>query len=219
MSVWLDKKDYKAVKDFSIVLAKLIQNRQVAEKLKLNNKAGGLLAEVYSVLRLHEEFADMKIAWRGGTKEGFDIALHDPKNGFTAQIQVKKMTGYKENEKRYYWVWRKNLNKFKRGKKLPYSVHYTDMPEEIKKKFNYPYLFVYIGDDLETEFFCLSSKDSTKALKTLLKRKTRWLKVQWKTKREGNLTASTLSFHMDKPRKTGKLYVNDYRNRFKNLLY
>lgn len=91
----LEPKDFSVLEELAESLKELAYNEETMEKLRLQNKAGGLLAEIFAVLKLHEQYEDKPIVWYGGQKTGIDLELGG------IGIQVKKMADKYEHF--YYW--------------------------------------------------------------------------------------------------------------------
>lgn len=149
--------------------------------------------------------------WHGGGTHGKDITIR--KEGKEQAIQIKKMTAYEPSNKGtgkkigtafYHWNFRDEMKDYSK-KEGDLELFPDKLPPELGKRFNYPYIFVYISDDLQPSFFVLSKDEmANKAYGYIRDGKNNWLhktqeKFHDKGKKQGNIRDAWLVFFEEKP--------------------
>ena len=208
----LSEHDFEVIGEFKDQVERLRSNNTISKTL--DNRIRGILPELLVVNKLHSKFKDRKIWLESENKKGYDIMLEKP-NGERIPIQIKKMTGYKEkynnNISFWHWDYREDMEKGEYYKVEDISgfklkLFPDKLPEDLAKKFEYPYVFVYT-DTNESSFFIVSKSEmKEKAYEYIRDGKNNWLRNSNKkskagdrrAKEQGNIREAWLVFFKNK---------------------
>jgi len=162
----------RAIREFLYAVEQLYEDKSTLKNLKLETKAAGLLTELYVVEKLYDKYHEnYKIYWLGGGKRYRDIELVNKETGRRYGVQVKSITkkimpedaccgksgcygymirhdswsNYGERTKEGYLQL--DVNKVKEG------------DVKLRKKFEYPFIFVLLKDIGNPQFFVYSREE------------------------------------------------------------
>jgi len=165
----------KAIKEFLRAVEQLYKDKSTIKNLGLETKAAGLLAELYVVEKLYDKYHEgYKVYWLGGGKRYKDLELINKDTGKHYGVQVKKATNSKKvknvanenysEKKVLYWLirhdsWSNYGERTKEGY-LQLDVNKVKGGDvKLRKKFEYPFVFVWLEDIGNPQFFVYSREE------------------------------------------------------------
>jgi len=163
----------KAVKEFLRAVEQLYKDKSTIENLRLKTKAAGLLAELYAVDKLYEGYHEgYRLFWLGGGKSHRDIKLVNKKNNKEVYgVQVKSITKKIMPEdaccgkRGCYGYMIKHDSWSNYGKRTKEGYLQLDVNKvkegdvKLHKKLEYPFVFVWLEDIGNPQFFVYSREE------------------------------------------------------------
>ena len=188
----------KAVKEFLRAVEQLYKDTSTIQNLHLETKAAALLTELYAVEKLYDEYHEnYKIYWLGGGKRYRDIELINKETGKHYGVQVKKATNSKKiknvvnesyesysEKKVLYWLIRHDSwsNYGERTKEGYLQLDVNKVKEgdvKLHKKLKYPFVFVWLEDIGNPQFFVYSREEMSNSWDQLVSGHNAFLRKHW----------------------------------------
>jgi hypothetical protein len=169
----ITEENFEAVKAFLSAVEQLYKDKSTIENLRLKTKTAGLLAELYVVDKLYERYHEgYKLFWLGGGKRYKDIELVNKKKDKEVYgVQVKSITKNIMPEDACcgksgcygYMIRHDSWSKYGERTKEGYLQLDVNQVKEgdvkLRKKFEYPFIFVLLEDIGNPQFFVYSREE------------------------------------------------------------